>query len=124
MTKSWALRKGDYAGTRERRRAFRAFLAEQGRIDRLATHELVFGELVTNAVRYGDEPMWVSVVVDGNALRIQTENRGECFDLDHRLKEEPTSTSGRGLRIVRALADKLTVDLIPAGCRVTAMLPL
>jgi anti-sigma regulatory factor (Ser/Thr protein kinase) len=125
MIRKWALRKRDYPGSRQRRKAFRAFLAQHFRTDRVETHELVFGELVTNAVRYGDDPMAVAVVVAEDTVRIQVDNAGDCFNLERCLLEEPKVTSGRGLQIVRALVDTLTVEsTTTASCRVTVTLPL
>ena len=120
MKKQWRLRKRDYAGTHARRKAFRKFLLEVDGGERIDIHELVFGELITNAVRHGDEPMSAQVVVEDGVLLIETENAGRCFELERRLKQEPKTTSGRGLRIVRALADDLTVRFNGSRCRVTA----
>jgi anti-sigma regulatory factor (Ser/Thr protein kinase) len=120
----WSLRKGDYLGSRAQRKAFRAFLTEHFETDRVELHELVFGELVTNAVRHGEEPISVFVAIDEHVVQIQTENGGECFDLDRRLRKQPSVTSGRGLQIVNQLADALTVDFVESRCRVTAVVQL
>ena len=87
--------------------------------------EVVFGELITNAVRYGRDPMWVDVSIDSTVIEISVENAGECFDLLGALDREPTDSNGRGMRIVAALADTVAVETTSQpGCRVTARLPL
>jgi anti-sigma regulatory factor (Ser/Thr protein kinase) len=125
MIRKWALHRRDYAESCERRRAFVAFLSEHFEPASLEIHELVFGELVTNAVRYGDDPMSVAVAVDGEAVRIEVENSGGCFDLVRELNNAPRNTGGRGLRIVRALVETLRVE-VPEDdrCRVVVQLPL
>jgi anti-sigma regulatory factor (Ser/Thr protein kinase) len=92
--------------------------------ERVCVHELVFGELVSNAVRHGDEPMSVTVAVEDGFVRIETENAGTCFELERKIAEGPTTTSGRGLIIVQALASALIVEHHGTQCRVTALLPL
>jgi anti-sigma regulatory factor (Ser/Thr protein kinase) len=43
-------------------------------------YELIFGELVTNAVRYGASPVRVEVEQDADQLAISIEDFGTCFD--------------------------------------------
>lgn len=126
MNVQWPLRKSDFDAAHARRKEFRALLAERHRSANLDAHEIVFGELIANAVRYGDEPIVVAVAVTNGTVQIRVENAGECFDLDRRLATAPesTATNGRGLQIVRALADTLTVEHVSFSCRVTATLRL
>ncbi len=85
-----------------------------------AMQELVFGELVTNAVRYGDEPMGVCVDLADTSLTIVVENSGECADLEIRTPS-PSAEGGRGLVIVRALVSGLKIERTPEiACRITA----
>jgi anti-sigma regulatory factor (Ser/Thr protein kinase) len=123
--KTWALHRRDYVESRERRKAFVRFIAENCIPTRAEAHELVFGELVTNAVRYGRDPMSVSVAVREGALHIQVENSGGCFDLKRELSSEPRQTGGRGLLIVSALVETIRVEEVgDARCRVTVEMPL
>jgi anti-sigma regulatory factor (Ser/Thr protein kinase) len=124
MIRKWQLHRRDYAESCERRRAFVAFLSEHFEPTNTEVHELVFGELVTNAVRYGDDPMSVSVAVKDDAVRIEVENSGGCFDLMRELKNAPRNSGGRGLRIVRALVETLYVEPEHDRCRVVVQLPL
>ena len=128
MVKRWSLRKRDYNAAHARRIEFRALLAERHRLADLAVHELVFGELVGNAVHHGDEPIAVGfALTEDGMVQISVENAGGCFDLDRMLTRSaaPNATSGRGLQIVRALVDTLAVERTPLNaCRVTATLKI
>ncbi len=87
-------------------------------------HELVFGELVTNAVRYGDEPMGVSVEVDDALLKIVVENAGSCAN-GEAFVAGAHAESGRGLSIVRALVSRLEIERTrDVACRITATMPV
>jgi anti-sigma regulatory factor (Ser/Thr protein kinase) len=118
----------DYDAARARRKEFCALLAQRYCSADLAVHELVFGELVANAVRYGDDPISAGVTLSNDGIvEIRVENAGNCFDLDRLLEQSPasTTTGGRGLHIVRALVDTLTVEYLPVHtCRVTATLKI
>jgi anti-sigma regulatory factor (Ser/Thr protein kinase) len=64
---------------------------------------LVLSELVTNAVRQGDGHVRVALGEEGSSVLV------EVFDSGHRMptlnRSAPDATSGRGLRLVRQLAD-------------------
>jgi anti-sigma regulatory factor (Ser/Thr protein kinase) len=124
--KCWQLKTRDYNAACSRRNEFRKLLAQHHPAADLTAHELVFGELVANAVRYGDEPISVNVVLSAETVEIRVENAGDCYDLERLLASSspaPTATGGRGVRIVRALADTFMVEHVPRhSCRVTAIL--
>jgi anti-sigma regulatory factor (Ser/Thr protein kinase) len=126
MVEWWSLRKRDYSAGPARRIEFRALLEERYCSADLAVHEMVFGELAANAVRHGEEPISVGFALsDEGFVQIRVENAGGSFDLDRMLARfpAPSATGGRGLQIVRALVDTLTVELAPLNtCRVTATL--
>ncbi len=127
MTKSWKFKRQDYDAACLGRREFRQLLAQRHRSADLGAHELVFGELVANAVRHGDEPISVDVVLSDGTVQIRVQNAGDCFNLEHLLAASPaaTATGGRGLKIVRALVETLTVEHRPSHlCRVTAVLKI
>lgn len=124
MRNQWILRRRDYRTSSSYRREFARLLAETLGDDASAQglYELVFGELVTNAVRYGDEPMcaWVDVDLDEGIVRIVVENAGGCANREPRVAL-PSSEGGRGLHIVRALVERLDIESTPdVACRVTA----
>lgn len=117
----WPLKHQDFSGAAARRKAFRDLMCETFEVTDVSAHELVFGELVTNAVRYGTEPISVAIAVHERQLQIQVENAGPCFDLERSLRQPPSNWGGRGLKIVRKLVNSLTVESLPhLRCRVTA----
>jgi anti-sigma regulatory factor (Ser/Thr protein kinase) len=125
MNTKWSLKQGDYAGTRARRAAFRELMAEHGHVSKIVSSELVFGELITNAVRYGHDPMAVEVHVHDGKMRIRVDNCGDCFDLTEAMLKEPSTEGGRGLRIIEALSDKVTVERSARHpCRITVDLSI
>lgn len=71
--------------------------------DRAETAVLLLTELVTNALRHGEDTIRVRASVRGSNLRLAVR------DTSHRMPTvqslDPTETSGRGLRLVDALSD-------------------
>jgi anti-sigma regulatory factor (Ser/Thr protein kinase) len=82
--------------------------------------ELAFGELVANAVRHAPGPVRVLLrCAEDGTVRLSVEDHGAGFVP---LAESASldAESGRGLSLVRALADDLTVEPLPlGGTRVT-----
>ncbi len=76
----------------------------------LLEYELVFGELVTNAVRYGKRPVDVDVNVERNTLTIRVEDWGDCFSLSKPARANESVEGGRGLDIVKGLASTVHVE--------------
>jgi len=125
MLRRWTLKHLDFAKAGATRKSFRHLLSTESCTADIATPELVFGELMTNALRYGIEPMSVAVDVRDGMMTIEVEDAGRCFDLAGKLKARPTTSGGRGLRIVRTLTSSLKVEeTATRGCRVIATLPL
>ena len=126
MRKKWTLRQRDFETSCSYRREFLRFLTDDVGRDVISdgSHELVFGELVTNAVRYGEEPMGVCVETDHESVVIVVENSGSCADCKTRVAHA-SAEGGRGLHIVRALVSQLVIER-DAGvpCRVTATMLL
>jgi PAS domain S-box-containing protein len=82
--------------------------------------ELAFGELVANAVRHAPGPVRVVLRrAEDDVVRLSIEDRGAGFTP----YGEPVgleAESGRGLSLVRALADDVTIEPLPlGGTRVT-----
>jgi len=125
MVHRWKLESEDFAGAHEARREFRAILREHGlREDDLATCELVFGELVTNALKYGKEPVVVKSALSGSTVELEIEDSGKCFNLHPSREVSVDSPGGRGLLISSVLAWSLNVDRQTDRCRVTATIPI
>jgi anti-sigma regulatory factor (Ser/Thr protein kinase) len=109
MTFQRTLARGDVDAAQRSRREFREFLALHSAKDPVA-HELIFGELVANAVRHGAEPMSVEVRIEGGVVHTNVASRG-TFSLEGRLDSpSPMVGGGRGLGIVNSLADEFTVS--------------
>jgi PAS domain S-box-containing protein len=91
-----------------------------GRDDARFASELAFGELIANAVRHapGSVRVLAHTAGDGTAT-LSVEDNGSGFTPgEHRL--DPYAESGRGLSLVRAVADALDVEPAPlGGTRVT-----
>ena len=122
----WTLRQRDFETSCGYRREFSRLLSETLGCDSTSdcALELVFGELVTNAVRYGDEPMSVWVDISGRTARIVVENAGSCATPEVHVAS-PSSEGGRGLSIVRSLVTRLQIERTPeVACRITAVMPL
>lgn len=84
--------------------------------------ELAFGELIANAVRHAPGPVYVvaSSDADGNAT-ITVEDSGVGFTPTAR-RLDPLAESGRGLELVRAIADDVRIERASrGGTRVAAV---
>jgi anti-sigma regulatory factor (Ser/Thr protein kinase) len=124
VQKRWPLKRGDFKTVGWCRKEFRRCLADHAAADTVA-HELIFGELVTNAVRYGQDPMWAGLTVSHGVVRIVVQSSGPGFDLEECLGRPPTADGGRGLQIVQTLADTVAVMRSQGDtCHVTATLRL
>ena len=91
-----------------------------GRADVAYTSELAFGELVANAVRYAPGPVRVIASTEGDgSASLVVEDTGEGFT--HAEREfDPYAETGRGLGLVRAVADDVKIEpMIRGGTRVT-----
>jgi signal transduction histidine kinase len=87
--------------------------------------ELVYGELVGNAIRHAPGRIVVRLDWDDDTPVLAVHDEGESFRPDIRLPDDPMSEHGRGLFIVRALALSLDVENIDGdGSQVCARLPV
>lgn len=87
--------------------------------------EIVFGELVGNAVRHAPGRIRVVVHWKGISLVLCVRDSGERFDVDRRLPNDPLCEGLRGLYLVQRLSRRLAVLPIPGdGKIVTAVLPV
>ena len=120
----WLLKKGDYAGARAARIEFRMrFLQRCADETACANAELVFGELVSNAVRHAESEVRVSARFDGIAT-VHVTDDGNCFSPKSARPQPVEAESGRGLYIASVIASDLIVERMGARCVVTAVLPV
>ncbi len=110
----------DPASVGEARRFVARAVAD--RIDDPADVVLMTSELVTNAVAHVGNEVTVTVC-DGDVVRVEVRDQepaSETFHdlLHHSLRPPDTSPSGRGLRVVRALASRFGLDADDGGGKV------
>jgi anti-sigma regulatory factor (Ser/Thr protein kinase) len=87
--------------------------------------ELVYGELIGNAVRHAPGRILVQLDWEDDTPVLLVHDEGESFRQDIRLPEDPMCEHGRGLFIVRALALSFDVEnIVGDGSQVCARLPV
>ncbi len=122
----WQVDPLDFHEVHRCRASFSAWL--ESHVDKrnpIFEYELIFGELVTNAVRYGASPVHVEVEQNADQLSISVEDFGTCFNLEEDRTNAWYAESGRGLDIVKKLATHLAVtDGRNNPCRVEARMAL
>jgi PAS domain S-box-containing protein len=113
----WAFDTGDATMAREVRDALLAVLARSGLNGSSSfTAEIVFSELLGNAVRYAPGTVEVALEQDGEyAPVLHFFDRGPGFDVVPRLPMDRLSERGRGLYLVWSLADDFSVTSRPGG---------
>ncbi|HZO95227.1 MAG TPA: SpoIIE family protein phosphatase [Candidatus Baltobacteraceae bacterium] len=86
-----------------------------GRDDARFAAELAFGELIANAIRHAPGPVRVLAALgDAGDATITVEDTGAGFT-GRDAVVEPLAESGRGLTLVKAVADDLRIEEGPAG---------
>jgi len=118
--RAWSFTSGDGRTGTMVRREVGALVAEwTGRPETRFSSELAFGELIANAVRHAPGPVRVIVGRDERRVQLTVEDRGTGF-APPSAPTAPDSESGRGLALVRAIADGLAIQSTPlGGTRVT-----
>lgn len=87
--------------------------------------ELVVEEMVGNAVRHAQGPVWVSLHWSGPEPILTVHDLDETFQLDPSLPDDPLAEGGRGLFLVAHLASQLSLSAKRAGGKaVSARLPV
>ena len=85
--------------------------------------ELIVGELVANAIRHAPGPIGMHVNWSGDQAVLVVVDRGPGIPAV-RAAPEPTATSGRGLRIIQALARDVEIEVVAGhGTRIIVQLP-
>ncbi|HEX3550838.1 MAG TPA: SpoIIE family protein phosphatase [Candidatus Elarobacter sp.] len=93
-----------------RRQVGTLFATWTGNPDAQFAAELAFGELLANAVRYAPGRVRVLAATDGDAVaQLVVEDAGLGFT-PHELAPDPLAERGRGLGLVRAVADGIAIE--------------
>lgn len=87
--------------------------------------ELVVEEMVGNAVRHADGPVWVSVHWSAPEPTLTVHDLDDVFELETSLPDDPLAEGGRGLFLVAHLASQLSMSAKRAGGKaISARLPV
>jgi len=116
-------------------KADRALCARSGFVDHLRASadrssdldaaQMIFAELVGNVARHAPGPIWIGVDWTAESkARLRVRDSGPGFALLPELPGDRLSECGRGLYIVAALADSVSVERDEAGTVVSAILPV
>lgn len=109
----WSFDTGDEAGAHAARTDFVGGLRADGVPDAAAqTAELIFGEVVGNAVRYAPGVLDLALERAGNDYVLRALDRGPGFAWNASLPSDE-SESGRGLFLIERLARSVRSDAIP-----------
>jgi anti-sigma regulatory factor (Ser/Thr protein kinase) len=124
---AWHLDRGDFVAAARARAEFRGKLSglctAESDID---AAEIIFGELLTNALRYSTGDAAAELRCHGDRITLEVCDEGDCFDpasvaAGERLGD---ADGGRGLMIARGLAEEFAVSAAEGTCTVSARLPV
>jgi PAS domain S-box-containing protein len=116
LLERWSLHTDDGLSVAASRRAFTVALLEHGAaLDDVAVAEIVFGELVSNAVRYAPGPLEVIVDWSSPDPVLHVLDSGPGFRQISIVPPDLLCESGRGLFLVSALTHDFRVSKRPRG---------
>lgn len=122
--REWRIGRGDLKGAADARHEFSHYLrAKPGGEDEHYDAALIFGELVSNAVKCARTSVSVKLM-ENDWAELRVTDDGDCFDTANISPQPVEALSGRGLYIVNRLARRLDVSGGRQGCEVTAVLPI
>lgn len=113
---------------RDLRRAAAALAAKWGAVpDQVDALKLIVGELAANAIRHASGRGRLRMWRRGEQIHCEVSDAGPGFRDPERVglqRPAPMSLGGRGIWLVRALADEVTIGGGPVGATVTAQIRL
>jgi anti-sigma regulatory factor (Ser/Thr protein kinase) len=116
LLQRWSLHTGDAQSVVAARRAFVAAFSEHSAApEDVAMAEIVFGELVSNTVRYAPGPVEIIVDWSGPDPVLNVLDHGPGFRHLSIMPPDLMSESGRGLFIVSALTHDFRISKSPNG---------
>ncbi len=80
-----------------------------------AACELIFAELIGNAVRHAPGPLSIALAIEGDGVTLHLIDEGPGFKFDPSLPTDMWAEGGRGLFLVSRMARDVTVTRLP-GC--------
>jgi len=107
------LARADLSEVAEARHALRALLRHRWRDEPAGVAELLLSELATNALLHTGHGAVVTASLTPAGLRVDVRDFGPALPLSH--VPDADSTHGRGLVLVRGLADAWGVDMCAPG---------
>lgn len=122
--RAWRIPRGDFAAASEARREFANYLNVQAN-DR-SKHEdaeLIFGEIVSNAVRCARSSVEIQLSC-GSWATLRVIDDGDCFDESKISPRGPQAEGGRGLYIAKTLARSFSLSVNYGECIVSVTLPV
>jgi|Tabmets5t2r1_1033131.scaffolds.fasta_scaffold04503_4 anti-sigma regulatory factor (Ser/Thr protein kinase) len=99
---------------RQARQAITELLTRSGRTDRAADAALLVSELVTNAVMHAGGPISVSATYLDATLHVEVHDTDQ-HPLPDLRKPSASDKTGRGLHLVKLLADRWAITPTPDG---------
>jgi len=128
MRHNWEFRARDVRNVTSARREFAVRLRDTTTSDaNLDASALIFGELIANAIKYGQDPITATLErgeSGGSRTRLIVEDGGRGFVRDDVREPDPTSTGGRGFAIATKLARSIRLEHMPGRFRITVELPV
>jgi anti-sigma regulatory factor (Ser/Thr protein kinase) len=122
--REWNIQRGDLKAATTARREFARYIrSKHAGEDASYDATLIFGELVSNAVKCARSSVHVEVLENGWSL-LRVVDDGDCFDQSAMTIPPMFAQSGRGLYIVNQLARNLDIAVTNQHCEVTAILPI
>ena len=122
---NWQFLAKDVRGVTAARREFTAHLRRLSRSEaNLEAAALIFGELIANAIKYGNDPITATLEHGERYARLVIEDGGRGFVREHLRAPEPTSTGGRGFAIATTLARSIRLEQLADRFRITVELPV
>ena len=124
----WRIQQGDLKAARAARHEFTRYLGTRMAHEaERADAALIFGELVTNAVRFARSSVGFEVLFAPGAggwgtLRVVDD--ADCFDPATIAPQPPYAERGRGLYIASQLARESRIASAEQRCEVMAVLPI
>jgi anti-sigma regulatory factor (Ser/Thr protein kinase) len=122
----WSFELPDSTTACRRRRAFVDYLRAYGRADDdYGSAELIFGELVTNALLHAPGPIEVHAEWSSGHATLHVTDEGLPLNLEFPNDPGPLAERGRGILIVRRLSPNVVGTIYPGyGKTISAALPV